>query len=152
MGRLKGVSSMSDHIYVTKRSGVREPVSFNEVLTRIQTLAKGLEHVNPDLVAQKVCSQIQDGIKTSELDTFAAETCAMMQARHHPNYGKLAARIIIDNHQKNTPSKLSEVVETLKQEGVVSYQVPPEVEDMIDYSRDFIFDYFGFKTLMNGYL
>ena len=77
---------MSDHIYVTKRDGSRQLVSFDKVLERIQTLADGLEYVNPDLVAQKVCSQIQDGIKTSELDGFAAETCAMMQARHHPNY------------------------------------------------------------------
>ena len=102
------VSKMSDHMYVTKRNGDRVPVSFNEVLTRIQRLADGLSHVNPDLVAQKVCNQIQDGIKTSDLDEFAAETCAMMQARYHPNYGKLAARLVIDNHQKNTPSTPSQ--------------------------------------------
>ena len=148
------IPKMSDHIYVTKRDGRRVPVSFNEVLTRVQTLADGLEHVNPDLVAQKVCSQIADGIKTSELDEFAAETCAMMQARNHPNYGRLAARLIIDNHQKNTPSKLAEVVASLQEEGIVSNAlvVLPEMETMIDYSRDFVFDYFGFKTLMNGYL
>ena len=62
--------SMYDHMYVTKRNGDRVPVSFNEVSTRIQRLAEGLPHVNPDLVSQKVCSQIHDGIKTSELDEF----------------------------------------------------------------------------------
>ena len=144
---------MSDHIYVTKRNGVREPVSFDQVLTRIQKLANGLEHVNPDIVAQKVCSQIQDGINTSELDEFAAETCAMMQARNHPNYGKLAARLVIDNHHKNTPSSFSECVAVLYHDGLVPFPVLPEgVESMIDYSRDFNFEYFGFKTLMNGYL
>ena len=148
---------MSDHIYVTKRNGARVPVSFNEVLTRLQRLADGLDHVNPDLVAQKVCSQIQDGIKTSELDEFAAETCAMMQARHHPNYGKLAARILIDNHQKNTPARLVDSAQVLFDEGVVSesyYCVAQdlEFESMIDYSRDFMFDYFGYKTLEKGYL
>jgi len=107
-------SRMSDHIYVTKRDGTREPVSFDQVLKRIQVLAAGLEHVNPDLVAQKVCSQIADGIKTSELDEFAAETCAMMQARQYPNYGKLAARIVIDNHQKNTPSNVEDCAFALK--------------------------------------
>ena len=147
---------MSDHIYVTKRNGDRVPVSFNEVLTRIQRLADGLAHVNPDLVAQKVCNQIQDGIKTSELDEFAAETCAMMQARYHPNYGKLAARLVIDNHQKNTPSTLAECVQVLLNEEIVSAvysaDLQPEFEKMIDYSRDFMFDYFGFKTLERGYL
>jgi len=151
------VVKMSDHMYVTKRDGTRVPVSFNEVLTRIQKLADGLAHVNPDLVAQKVCSQIQDGIKTSELDEFAAETCAMMQARYHPNYGKLAARLVIDNHQKKTPSRLIDVVQVLFDEGVVNesyYCVAQNLEfgGMIDYSRDFMFDYFGYKTLERGYL
>lgn len=150
---------MSDHIYVTKRDGTREPVSFDQVLQRVQRLAKGLEHVNPDLVAQKVCSQIADGIKTSELDEFAAETCAMMQARNHPNYGRLAARIVIDNHQKNTPSTLRECVDRLGKDYLVSHNYiwdltehHEELEKMIDYSRDFNFDYFGFKTLEKGYL
>lgn len=151
------VSQMSDHIYVTKRNGTREPVSFDQVLKRIQGLAVGLDHVNPDLVAQKVCTQISDGIKTSELDTFAAETCAMMQARHHPNYGKLAARIVIDNHQKNTPERLVDSAQVLFDEDIVGeeyHQVAlnPKFETLIDYSRDFVFDYFGFKTLENGYL
>ena len=151
------VVKMSDHMYVTKRDGTRVPVSFNEVLTRIQKLADGLAHVNPDLVAQKVCSQIQDGIKTSELDEFAAETCAMMQARYHPNYGKLAARLVIDNHQKNTPCRLIDVVQVLFDDGVVNesyYCVAQDLKfgEMIEYSRDFMFDYFGYKTLEKGYL
>jgi ribonucleoside-diphosphate reductase alpha subunit len=154
---MKKVSSMSDHIYVTKRNGVREPVSFDQVLKRIQGLAHGLEYVNPDLVAQKVCSQISDGIKTSELDLFAAETCAMMQARHHPNYGKLAARIVIDNHHKNTPQTLLECVRLLHDNGLISDEQfknasNTELESFIDYNRDFMFDYFGFKTLENGYM
>jgi len=148
---------MADHLYVTKRNGERAPVSFNEVLTRIQRLADGLEHVNPDLVAQKVCNQIQDGIKTSELDEFAAETCAMMQARYHPNYGKLAARILIDNHHKNTPGRLIDSAQVLFDESIASesyYTVAQDLalETMIDYSRDFMFDYFGYKTLEKGYL
>ena len=148
---------MSDHIYVTTRSGTKEPVSFDKVLTRIQGLAKGLDHVNPDLVAQKVCSQIADGIKTSELDEFAAETCAMMQARHHPNYGKLAARLIIDNHQKNTPTRLDQCAQVLFDDELVNEDyhraaLNRRMEEFIDYSRDFLFDYFGFKTLLNGYL
>jgi len=150
---------MPDHIYVTKRDGTREPVSFDQILQRLQRLAKGLEYVNTDLVAQKVCSQIADGIKTSELDEFAAETCAMMQARNHPNYGKLAARIVIDNHQKLTPSTLKECVDRLAKDTLVSEdyvwdltEYPKELEAMIDYTRDFNFNYFGFKTLEKGYL
>lgn len=148
---------MTDHLYVTKRDGSREPVSFDQILQRIRKLSDGLEHVNPDLVAQKVCNQLQDGMETRKLDDFAAETCAMMQARYHPNYGKLAARIVIDNHHKETHSSMLSVVNELSEQ--LSDKIVELVransktyDDMIDYSRDFMFDYFGFKTLMNGYL
>ena len=145
-------------MYVTKRDGRREEVSFDKVLHRIQTLAVGLEHVNPVLVAQKVCSQIHDGIQTADLDEFAAETAAMMVGRAHPNYGKLAACIAIDNHHKNTPATFSACVATLNNAGVVSqklFEVSKMVgiQEMIDYNRDFeLFDYFGFKTLEKSYL
>jgi len=151
---------MAEHLYVTKRNGTREPVSFDQILQRIRKLSDGLEHVNPDLVAQKVCMQLSDGIKTSELDEFAAETCAMMQSRYHPNYGMLAARILIDNHHKNTPTTLRDCMETLHHEQEITSEEYHDLvcknseayEAMIDYSRDFMFDYFGFKTLERAYL
>jgi ribonucleotide reductase alpha subunit len=160
------MDKMADHMYVIKRDGTRVPVSFDEILQRIRKLSDDLDHVNPDLVAQKVCNQLTDGIKTSELDGFAGEICAMMQARFHPNYGKLAARIVIDDHHKNTYSTFSQVVHKLDMAGLLSNEylakvyldfppdkrVCPEFEEMIDYSRDFMFDYFGFKTLEKGYL
>jgi len=145
-------------MYVTKRDGRREEVSFDKVLHRIQTLAVGLEHVNPVLVAQKVCSQIHDGIQTAELDDFAAETAAMMVGRAHPNYGKLAACIAIDNHHKNTPDTFAACVAALSDAGVVSQKLLEVskmvgIQEMIDYNRDFeLFDYFGFKTLEKSYL
>jgi len=148
-------------MFVIKRNGDQVPVSFDEVLQRIRKLSEGLEHVNPDLVAQKVCNQLVDGMHTSKLDEFAGETCAMMQARYHPNYGKLASRIVIDNHQKITSSTLIDCVEKLyhgKNQLVTDdyhdlvCKHKEQYEQMIDYSRDYMFDYFGFKTLERGYL
>ena len=149
-----------EHLYVIKRDGTREPVSFDQITQRIRKLAEGLEYVNPDLVSQKVCSQLSDNIKTSELDEFAAETCATMQSRYHPNYGMLAARILIDNHHKNTPPTLLDCIETLYHEQEIVSETyhdlvcnhKNEYESIIDYSRDFMFDYFGFKTLERSYL
>ena len=149
-----------DHMYVIKRNGDRVPVSFDEILQRLRKLSDGLDHVNPDIVAKKVCNQLEDEMSTSKLDEFAAETAATMVARNHPNYSKLAARIVIDNHHKNTPSTLLDCVESLYHEQEIvsdSYhdlvcQFKDEYQSMIDYNRDFMFDYFGFKTLEKGYL
>ena len=160
-GEYRMYHNMAEHLYVVKRNGERVPVSFDQILQRIRMLSDGLEHVNPDLVAQKVCNQLTDGMSTSQLDEFAAETSAMMQARFHPNYGKLAARILISNLHKNTPDNLLDCSEQLYHGSVqlvsdthhdlvcknhVKYQ------QMIDYSRDNMFDYFGLKTLEKGYL
>jgi ribonucleoside-diphosphate reductase alpha chain len=148
-------------MFVIKRNGDRVPVSFDQVLQRIRKLSEGLEHVNPDLVAQKVCNQLVDGMETSKLDEFAGETCAMMQARYHPSYGKLGSRIVIDNHQKITPSTLLDCVEKLYHGKIqlitdeyhdLVCKHKDQYEPMIDYSRDYMFDYFGFKTLERGYL
>ncbi len=150
-----------EHIYVIKRNGERVPVSFDQILQRIRLLSDGIEHVNPDMVALKVCNQLQDGMKTAQLDEFAAETCAMMQARFHPNYGKLAARILISNHHKNTPETLLECAEELYHGPVqliteahheLICKNADKYQEMIDYARDNMFDYFGFKTLEKGYL
>jgi ribonucleoside-diphosphate reductase alpha chain len=154
-------NTMAENLYVIKRNGERVPVSFDQILQRIRMLSDGLEHVNPDLVAQKVCNQLQDGMSTSQLDEFAAETSAMMQARFHPNYGTLAARILTSNMHKNTPATMLDCSEKLYHGSV---QIVSDVhhdlvckhsekyQEMIDYSRDNMFDYFGLKTLEKGYL
>ena len=57
---------------VQKRNGNFEEVSFDKVLNRIKILAgQGLSeftslNVDPSLIAQKVCSEIYDGVKTYE--------------------------------------------------------------------------------------
>lgn len=150
-------NKMAEHIYVIKRDGSKVPVSFDQVLQRIRKLAGDLEHVNADIVSQKVCSQLMDGMNTSQLDEFAGEICAMMQSRYHPNYGFLAARIVIDNHHKNTPDTLigcTEKIKHLLSDSYVENVVANEgaYQSMIDYNRDFMFDYFGFKTLEKSYL
>jgi hypothetical protein len=51
-----------------------------------------------------------DGMKTTELDNLAAETCAYMNLIH-PHYSLLAAKLVVDNlHKETSPS----FVETAK--------------------------------------
>jgi hypothetical protein len=55
-----------------------------------------------------------EGIKTSELDTLSAETCAYMSLVH-PDYSKLASRIEISNLHKETHDDYLKVLEALDQ-------------------------------------
>ena len=60
-----------------------------------------MKFINLDLITQKVYRGIYNGIKTSELDTLSAETCAYMSLVH-PDFSKLASRIEISNLHKET--------------------------------------------------
>ncbi len=153
-------------MYVIKRDGHKEEVSFDKVLRRIQAAGRGLE-VNPTLIAQKVLARIYDGVRTSELDELAAHLASSL-ATVQPDYGKLAAQIAISNHQANTTASFSEVMLSL------AHQVHPKTGKHIRYisaeleavvrehgaaidaavihDRDFLLDYFGFKTLERSYL
>ena len=151
---------------VLKRTGSYEDVSFDKVLRRIKHFCDGLEHVDASEIAQKVCSRIYDGVKTSELDELAAQMCFSMSTEH-PDFGTLAARIIISNHHKNTMASFSETIDALFANKDIHDNRAPLVSDelyettqehkqtldaAIDYERDYLFDYFGFKTLERSYL
>ena len=69
---------------VEKRGGGFEEVSFDKILRRIRLLCNGEEfktklRIDPVLIAQKVCSEIYDGVKTSKLDELASETIKRVQ-------------------------------------------------------------------------
>jgi ATP cone domain len=150
--------------YVIKRDGRKQPVSFDKITKRIVNLCHGLnkEFVDPVLVAQGTVRGLYSGVTTSELDNLASETAAYMSTVH-PDYAKLASRIAISNLQKDTPAKFSEVIELLHQyvdpksglpAGFISEKLyekvkknAEKIDAYIKHSRDFHFDYFGFKTM-----
>jgi ribonucleoside-diphosphate reductase alpha chain len=150
---------------VIKRNGEMEDVSFDKVLNRLKNLSSGLT-IDVTEIAQKVCSRIYDGVKTYELDELAAYLCSSMSIEH-PDYSLLASRIIISNHHKNTSPSFSETIQTLYNNldnhnnpvPLVSEELynivnknKEKLNTCIDYQRDYLFDYFGFKTLERAYL
>jgi ribonucleoside-diphosphate reductase alpha chain len=144
---------------VIKRDGSYEVVSFDKVLKRIQTKAHDLR-IDSHEIAQKICNRIYDGVKTSELDELTAVSCSSLIA-DDPDYDKLASRILISNHQKKTSPSFSETINILynNEFKLVSDELyefvkkhKDKLNSYIDYNRDFLFDYFGFKTLERSYL
>lgn len=157
--------TMFESMYVIKRTGEREEVSFDKCLKRIQKLSKDLK-INPIEISKLIITQIFDGVETSKLDELAAEICAA-KTTIHPDYGKLASRIIISNHHKNTSPSYSEVVQLLwDNKDVLGIHSPlvnealykmvmtnkEKINATLDYEKDFTYDYFGFKTLERAYL
>jgi len=156
-----------DEMYVTKRSGEREIVSFDKILQRIKKLgAEAGIKLNYTTLVMKVIDQLYDGISTTKIDELSAEQCASL-ASTHPDYNTLAGRIVVSNHHKNTPTKFSDAMQKLyehldkhgKQSPLVSAELydlviskKDELDAICDYNRDYLIDYFGFKTLDRAYL
>ena len=158
-----GVSEM----YVTKRNGQKEIVSFDKILNRIKNVGEevGIK-INYTSLVIKVIDQLYDGISSPKIDELLGEQCASMSSIH-PDYNILAGRITISNHHKNTSASFTEVVEKLytyidkhgKHSPLVSTELynvvsnyPEKYNALCDYNRDYLIDYFGFKTLERSYL
>ncbi len=155
-------------MYVVKRDGHKEPVMFDKITDRIKKLCYGLnDMVDAVKVAMRVIEGLYDGVTTSELDNLAAETAASMTVTH-PDYAQLAARIAISNLHKNTNKSFSETMSemyhyvnprTNQKAPLISDEVHQVIQENaafldshIIYTRDFNYDYFGFKTLERSYL
>jgi len=85
----------------------------------------------------------------------------------HPDYSKLAARVAISNLHKMTKPSFREVIQDLydykdktgRKAPLISHEIYEitmenyiEIEDAIDFTRDYTYDFVGFKTLERSYL
>jgi len=164
----KQMTQQDQDMRVIKRNGEYEVIAFDKILARIRNVGHqaGISAVNYTSLAMKVIDQLYDGIPTTKIDELTAEQCATM-ATQHPDYGTLAAYIIVSNHHKTTPPTFYDAMRQLHEFRDVRDQPSPlisdefwatvcthcdELESMIDVSRDFLIDYFGFKTLERSYL
>ena len=93
---------------VQKRNENLESVRFDKITSRLNHLIYNLG-IDPVIITQKIANSIFDGIKTSEIDELAANICTSM-ILDTPEYGILASRLIVDNHQKNTSDSFKDVV------------------------------------------
>jgi ribonucleoside-diphosphate reductase alpha subunit len=156
-----------EEMLVKKRNGNMEVIAFDKILRRIKTIGTevGIK-INYTTLAMKVIDQLYNGISTTQIDELSAQQCASL-ASTHPDYNVLASRITISNHHKNTADSFSQVMTELyeykdkhgQQSPLVSQELydvvqkyGSELESMLDYSRDYLIDYFGFKTLERAYL
>jgi ribonucleotide reductase alpha subunit len=157
---------MSD-MRVTKRNGELEDIAFDKILNRVKKLGQEANiQINYSALVIKVIDQLYDKIDTTKIDELTAEQCASLSTQH-PDYGLLAGRIVISNHQKNTEPSFSKSMEKLynfvnyngKKSPIISDQVWNIVSENKDFfdnliinERDYLIDFFGFKTLERSYL
>lgn len=154
-------------MFVLKRNGKLETLSFDKIMKRIKKCGEDVGiHLNYASLAMKVIDQLYNRIPTTQIDELSAEQCYSMSCIH-PDYALLASRIIHSNHHGNTLDSFSATMTLLyrylDKNGVSSplisedlYKIvkknKKELDALCDYSRDYLIDYFGFKTLEKSYL
>jgi ribonucleoside-diphosphate reductase alpha chain len=161
--------SPQDEMQVIKRGGGKEDVSFDKILNRVKKLGSTAVpplNINYSQLVMKVIDQLYPNIPTHVIDELTAEQCASLCTKH-TDYSVLASRIIVSNNHKNTPATFSEAMEKCYNFTDICGQKAPliaeslwqlvvehkaELDKMVDYERDYYFDYFGFKTLERAYL
>ena len=150
---------------VIKRDDRIESVSFDKITKRISEQCFDL-NINPIEVAMKVIQEIKNEITTTELDEYTCTICSSLMT-NNLDYGILADRIIISNNHKNTLDTFSDKIEILYNHTDIHNIHCPlvtktlydyvmlnknNIDKKIDYSKDYNFDFFAFKTLEKNYL
>jgi ribonucleoside-diphosphate reductase alpha subunit len=141
---------------VIKRNGNIEELSYEKIVARLKQLCPDLNIQYASLV-NKVVDQLYDNIPTKKIDELMAEICAALGSNHF-DYSKLSSSICISNHQKEVNPSILSCIQKVKP-GYLSEQYCNIVlkhhqylDSILDHSRDFLIDYFGFKTLERAYL
>ena len=145
---------------VIKRNGDEVPMLFDKVTARLRKLCEAGPHgpkldIQPDRVAQKVFSNMYDGINTSAVDSLSADVAIDLMTEN-PDYETLALRVAVSDLHKTSPKCFSDCALALHARGYVSDHfmkcLALELDAEIDHSRDYTFGYFGLRTLQKGYL
>jgi ribonucleoside-diphosphate reductase alpha subunit len=142
-------------MHVIKRDGQPEPMFFDKITNRIKALSTGLDSIDPTNIALRVINSIADGMKTSEIDSMAADICASLSTES-VQYETLATRILVSDMHKSLDTCFSDNFIKLYNKGLVSESCVKDfqicMDSFIDHDRDLLLSYFGIKTLQKGYL
>lgn len=153
-------------MYVIKRNGQHVPIRYDSITDRNIELSRDLD-INVEYLSKLVIQSLKNNMNTFEIDELSSETAAYLST-YEPDYDTLAARICVSNLHKSTSNSFYETIKTLynsinhnsnKRSNIISDEFmtfvenyKSELDNMIDYSRDYNYTYFGFKTVQKIYL
>jgi ribonucleoside-diphosphate reductase alpha subunit len=147
----------------------RSLASWDVLEEKIIELGQGLksQHIDCATICRSVRTGVHPAMSVDDLTALCSETAAYMSGQH-PDYGRLASRILVSRLHETTPSTFSEAMELLFAygDGGSGNKAAIIVDDLImtvrnfkelidahiAHDRDFDFDYFGYKTLERSYL
>lgn len=142
---------------IIKRNGVEVDFNPSKILNRIKKQSEGLK-VDSDTLFLKVTQGIGGRMKTKEIDDLISQTASGM-VKNHPDYSKLGAKICISRLHKEIPEDFQKVNKKMFELGMTTKEYHDKakiynsiIQEIVDYTRDYNFDIFGFGKLKSIYL
>ena len=153
-------------MYVLKRNGQKEKMYYDKITARNTKLACDL-NVDTSSLSQSVIKGLASGMTTRDVDKLSCES-AIYRSIYERDYGILASRIAWNDLHKTTPFSFKECITLLYNnvDKITNKHLPlmskeiyefalkhiDRIESVIDYSKDYNYDYFSFKLLEKSYL
>ena len=158
----------SSTAFVQKRNGSIVPLDGAKIRRRLDVLSKDLDrqYVDIDSLVETILRGVNDNMSTEKLDELIAQTAAYAITRH-PDFGLLGGRLAVTGLHKTTTPSVLKTFELLYKNTTVAGKLCPlisdrcwavvekhheELQQVIDFSRDLRYEYFGYKTLERSYL
>lgn len=154
--------STQTHMQVKKRDGTVESVDVNKIVKAVDRCCDDLENVDAIRVATRTISGLYDGATTQELDELSIQTAASFIAEE-PEYSLLAARLLTNYIEKEVTNQniwsFSQSVEIGHELGLINDTLMQLVQKnarklnhAINVDNDYLFQYFGLRTIYDRYL
>ena len=158
-------------INVTKRSGIKEPLTLEKWQAQVATVCKGIADVSPSMIEIKSQLHFYDGITTTEIDEITLRAIVdLIDVEHnsdvgHTNYQYVAGKQRVSMLRKdvygsyNVPH-LYEIVKKnvatgLYTDELLSWYTEEDwnkMNDMLDHSKDEHYSYAAIEQLIEKYL
>lgn len=153
------------NIYVTKRSGAKEVLSFDKIHKVLEWATEGITNVSVSEIELRSDLQVYDGITSAEIHNLLIKSAAELISENNPNYQYVAARLINYKLRKDVygqydPWLLSHLVDKNIARGVYTPELKvlytdDELNELglhIKHDRDFSFTYTAMEQLRSKYL
>ena len=154
-------------VTLIKRDKTEVSVDFEKIKQNLTKLSKNLSNLlDLPMIMAKITEGLSPRISHDEMTNLISETIAYMNMIH-PDYSTLASRVLVDDLHSTTFDSIEDYANLLysfegksgRKHSLLSdetYGVMIKhkdfLNDMIDYSRDLEYDFFGFRTLQRSYL
>ena len=158
-------------IYVTKRSGVKEPLTLEKWQAQVAKVCKGIADVSPSMIEIKSQLHFYDGITTKQIDGITLRAIVdLIDVENnsdvgHTNYQYVAGKQRVSMLRKDVYGSyevphLYEIVKKNVATGLYTSELLEwyseedwnKMDDMLDHSKDEQYSYAAIEQLIEKYL